>query len=96
MYIVVQHTITEPAAFWSAADPTAFPPQVKLHHTFPTADGTRAVCIWEADSIDAVRNFLEPAVGRVSRNEYFQVENKEGLGRPSRVPQTAAAGSPAR
>ena len=91
MYIMVQHTISEPATFWNAADPTKFPPQVKLHHTFPTPDGTRAVCIWEADSIDTVRNFLEPVVGRVSRNEYLAVENRDGLGRPSRVPQAAAA-----
>jgi hypothetical protein len=96
MYIMVQHTISEPAVFWNAADPTAFPPEVKLHHTFPTPDGTRAVCIWEADSVDTLRNFLEPAVGRVSRNEYFAVENREGLGRPSRVLQAATAGSPAR
>jgi hypothetical protein len=54
------------------------------------------VCIWEADSVDAVRNILEPVVGSVSRNEYFPVENREGLARPSRVPQAAAAGSSAR
>lgn len=96
MYIMVQHTISEPAVFWNAADPTAFPPQVKLHHTFPTPDGTRAVCIWETDSVDTLRNFLEPVVGRVSRNEYFPVENRDGLGRPSRVPQAATAGSTAR
>ena len=91
MYVMVQHTISEPATFWNAADPTSLSPDVKLHHTFPTADGTRAVCIWEADSVDAVRNVLEPVIGRVSRNEYFAVENREGFVRPSRVPQTAAA-----
>ena len=91
MYIMVQHTISEPAVFWNSADPTTFPPQLKLHHTFPTSDGTRAVCIWEAESLDALRNFLEPAVGRVSRNEYLQVENREGFARPSRVPQAATA-----
>lgn len=93
MYVVVQHTISEPAAFWNAADPTTLSPDVKLHHTFPTPDGTRAVCIWEAESVDAVRNLLEPRIGKVSRNEYFAVENREGFARPSRVPQTAAAGS---
>jgi hypothetical protein len=96
MYIMVQHTISEPAAFWNAADPTAIPPPIKLHQTFPTPDGTRAVCIWEAESVDALRNFLEPMVGRVSRNEYFLVENREGLARPSRVPQAATTGSSAR
>jgi hypothetical protein len=52
------------------------------------------VCIWEAESVDAVRNVLEPVIGRVSRNEYFTVENREGFARPSGIPQTAAAGAP--
>ena len=55
MYVVVQHTISEPAVFWNAADPNTLSPAIKLHHTFPTPDGTRAVCIWEAESVDAVR-----------------------------------------
>jgi hypothetical protein len=93
MYVVVQHTISEPAVFWNSADPNALPPEIKLHHTFPAADGSRAVCLWEAASVDAVREFLEPRLGRVSRNEYFAVENREGIARPSQVPQTAAAGS---
>ena len=93
MYVVVQHTISEPAVFWNSADPNALPPEIKLHHTFPATDGSRAVCLWEAASVDAVREFLEPRLGRVSRNEYFAVENREGIARPSQVPQTAAAGS---
>jgi hypothetical protein len=93
MYVLVQHTISEPATFWNAADPNTLSPNLKLHHTFPTPDGTRAVCIWEAESVDALRNLLEPVIGRVSRNEYSQVENREGYARPSRVPQTAAAGA---
>ena len=92
MYVVVQHTISEPAAFWNAADPNTLSPDIKLHHTFPAPDGSRAVCIWEAESVDAVRNVLEPVIGRVSRNEYFAVENREGFARPSGIPQTAAAG----
>ena len=91
MFIVVQHTISDPSVFWNSADPNALPKDVKLHHTFPTADGTRAVCVWEADSIEAVRNVLEPMSAGAARNEYFQVENREGLARPSQIPQTAAA-----
>jgi hypothetical protein len=93
MYVLVQHTVSEPAAFWNTVDPNKLPQNIKLHHTFPTPDGTRAVCIWEAESVDAIRNFLEPQIGRWSRNEYLQAENKDGVARPSRVPQTAAAGS---
>jgi hypothetical protein len=91
MYVLVQHTISQPATFWNSADPNNMPADLKLHHTFPTPDGTRAVCIWEAESVEALRAFLEPLLGSVSRNEYFAVENREGFARPSRVPQTAAA-----
>jgi hypothetical protein len=94
MYILVQHTISEPATFWNAADPNTISPQLKLHHTFPTPDGTHAVCIWEAASVDVLRNLLEPLFGAISRNEYFPVENREGFARPSRVLQAAAAGRP--
>jgi hypothetical protein len=96
MFIMVQHTISEPASFWNAADPNTLSPQIKLHHTFPTPDGTRAVCIWEAASVDAVRNLLEPLLERISRNQYFAVENREGFARPSKVPQTATAGTSGR
>ena len=93
MYVMIQHTISEPAAFWNAADPNSISPKIKLEHTFPTPDGTHAVCIWEAASVDELRNLMEPLIRRISRNEYFQVENREGFARPSRVPQAATAGA---
>jgi hypothetical protein len=92
MYILVQHTITDPATFWDIADPRTLSPAAKLHHTFPTPDGTRAVCLWEAESVDAVRNLLEPLIGPVSRNEYFVVENREGFAVPSRTQRSAGVG----
>lgn len=81
MYVLIQHNISDPDAFFSSAESaiSQLPPTVKLHHSFPTPDGTRAVCIWEGRSLDEVRGFVEPAVGRFSRNEYFEVVNKEGV-----------------
>jgi hypothetical protein len=93
MYVLVQHIISDPPTFWNAADPTSLSPKAKLHHTFPTPDGTRATCVWEAESVEALRNLLEPVVGRASRNEYFAVENREGFAFPSRVPRAATAGA---
>jgi hypothetical protein len=85
VYILVQHTISDPDSFWNAVDPAALPQALKLHHTFPTRDGSHAACLWEADSTSAVRDFLEPVIGRYSRNEYFAVENREGVALPSGV-----------
>ena len=91
MYVLVQHTIAEPSAFWNAIDPTRLPPSLTLHHTFPTPDGSHAVCLWEGASTSAVRDFLEPVVGRYSRNEYFTVENRDGVSLPSGVERGAHA-----
>ncbi|HEX8694062.1 MAG TPA: hypothetical protein VF746_16695 [Longimicrobium sp.] len=87
MYVLVQHYVSDPRTFWAdvrAALP-ALPPYMTLHHVFPTPDGTHAVCIWEAESVRDVRAFLESYVGHVSRNLYFPVENRDGVGLPSEV-----------
>ena len=93
MYILVQHTVSDPASFWTEADPRTLAPKATLHHTFPTPDGTRAVCIWEAESVEVLQSLLEPMVGKTSRNEYLTVENKEGFVFPSLIPRTASAGT---
>lgn len=95
MYVLVQHVISEPAAFWNAADPSTLSPDIKLHHSFPTPDGTRAACLWEAQSIERLQAILEPVIGRYSSNEYLAVENREGFVRPSRVPKVATSAGPA-
>lgn len=73
-YIVAIHDISDPDRFWSAADPSLIPPGVALHATYPREDGTRAVCLWEADSVDTVRDLIESATGDASRNEFFEVD----------------------
>lgn len=90
MYVLVQHIISNPANFVRLAEEanTKLPRGVKLHHTFSAPDGTKAVCVWEADSVAAVKDFLEPAVGKFSRNDYYEVPNKEGIVLP-KVPVTA-------
>jgi hypothetical protein len=84
MYVLIEHSISDPSGFWSAAESalSQLPPTVKLHHTFPTPDGTRAICVWEGQTIEEIRELIESSVGRFSRNEYFEVANKEGVVNP--------------
>lgn len=81
MYVIVQHTISDPTNFLRQAEEanTKIPRNLTLHHVFSAPDGTKAVCVWEADSIAAVQNFLEPALGKFGRNEYYEAPNKEGV-----------------
>jgi hypothetical protein len=59
-----------------------FPVGITLQ-TFPNATGTRAVCRWEADTVDSVRNLIDSAVGHYSKNEYFEINADNAMGLPT-------------
>jgi hypothetical protein len=75
-YIVAIHDVSDPDRFWSAATDAMpnLPPGLALHATLPSGDGSRAVCLWEAESVDALRGVIDATVGDASRNEYFEVD----------------------
>jgi hypothetical protein len=91
MYVVVNHQINDAPKFWATAQSAtaALPAGLKVIHTFPSPDGRKAVCVWEAGSVEAVRSFLDPATAGVARNDYFESPNKEGMAMPK---LTRAAG----
>lgn len=53
--------------------------------------GRKAVCLWEAESMDAVRQILEGAAGDSSRNEFFEVDPQHAGARG--LPEQSAAGA---
>jgi hypothetical protein len=85
MYILVQHSVSDPTTVWPRAQKAVgnIPSHLKLHHSIPTPDGRKAICIWEADSIKALQSFLEPMLGPDAHNQYDEVVNKEGIALPS-------------
>lgn len=87
MYVVVQHRITDPAAFWSKAEELVpnLPNDLKLHHCVPSPDGKLGICVWEGGSVNAVQRYLEGHMSKFSNNVYFEGENKDGIGLPSKV-----------
>jgi hypothetical protein len=90
-YIVAIHDISDPQRFWGAAEAaTEFPPGITLHATYPRGDGSRAVCLWEADSVDAVRELIASVSGDASDNEFFEVDtrNANALGLPTATTAT--------
>jgi len=85
MYITVIHDISDPGKFSDvvrSATAAGFPEGIVLHSSYPSADGTRNTCLWEADTVDAVRDLVEPAVGEFSKNEYFEVNADHSIGLP--------------
>ena len=86
MIIAIRHTISNPDVFWKRAQeampnlPTGF----KVHSVMPDASMKNAVCVWEAESLDKMRTYLDGAVGDVSTNDYIEVAETGGMGVPGR------------
>ncbi len=84
MFIVALHQITNKEAFLEAGDTVInnVPVGLKSLQFFPSADGTQAVCLWEGDSPEAVRDYLEPIIAKSSQNTYYTVDSKIAMGLP--------------
>jgi hypothetical protein len=87
MYIVAQHRIKDPARFWSA-EPQG-PGAPRLHAAYPSHDKATGVCLWESDSTDALRDFIDGLVGDASENTYFEVDADFAVGLPERATASA-------
>jgi hypothetical protein len=83
MYVLCTHTVRRPAEFWERAAQALpnLPDGIRIHTVYPNADGTRGVCLWEGDSLEHVRAFVDGATRDVADNDYFavQAENARGL-----------------
>jgi hypothetical protein len=76
MFVTVLHDIKDPEGFQKAeqaAIEAGIPPQVALPIHAATGDHTFGVCIWEGESVAAVREVVEGAVGAWSENQYFEM-----------------------
>ena len=91
MYVVAQHRVTDPAKFWptdAAQYATMVPPHLKLYQTLAGSDGSQGVCVWEAESVEALRDWLDPFTAGASENTYFAAVNKDGVAIPAVRPVT--------
>ena len=81
MYVVAQHTILDREKAKEAGQSLFTPPPgITLHQFFPNAEGSKATCLWEADSVETVRNLVDGALGSASRNEFYAVDEQMARG----------------
>jgi len=87
MFISVKHAISNPEEFWGIAGKmlTSLPEGIIFHSSFPTEDKTTAFCLWEADSLEVFKKYLEGEVGHVSQNDYYLIDEKAAFGLPVKV-----------
>jgi hypothetical protein len=84
MFIVVEHTITNQGVFFGLIPKVAEAPSgIKALQFFPSMSKDRAVCLWEDNSVDALKGFLEPLSAQSSRNTYYPVDRTRAIGLPA-------------
>jgi hypothetical protein len=86
MFVTVIHRIHDPEGFQAAeakALEAGLPPHVALPIHASTPDHRFGVCIWEGESVAAVREVVEAVVGPYSENEYAEMD-VDGLTAESR------------
>jgi hypothetical protein len=77
MHVGVIHRISDPEGFEVAeqkALETGLPEGFALPIHAATTDHTTGICIWQGESLEAVKELVESVVGPYSDNEYFELE----------------------
>jgi len=98
MHTVIQHTIND-SAKWDQStqrimamiEQQTLPKGVRPLEYLPSVDGRKAVCVWEADSLNSLKEFMERETGGAARNDYFEVKVESAIGLPKGEESTMEA-----
>ena len=88
MHVVVRHYISD-SQKWDRStsnimtliEQHKLPAGIKPLQYLPSMDGRNADCVWEAESVTALRTFIERETAG-ARNEYFEVKSEAAIGLP--------------
>lgn len=93
MYIAIEHEIHDPQKFQQCAEAVfPLPDHLHVHQFFPSADMKKAVCLYEAPSVEELSNYLEEKLHQASTQHYFPVLTEHAMGLPESVYAEASAG----
>jgi hypothetical protein len=81
MYVVAQHTFLDREKALEVGQALFNPPAgITLHYFLPNMDMSKAVCLWEADSLETVKNLVDSTLGSTAKNEFFAVDTTQARG----------------
>ena len=85
MQVIVQHQVKDPARFFADIPSVALnaPPGVHPRMFCPSADRHRAVCLYVADSLESVREYVDAVTAGASDNAYFVIDETVAIGLPT-------------
>jgi DNA polymerase/3'-5' exonuclease PolX len=100
MHALIHHTVNDTAKWeqstqriMSMIEQQKLPQGLKPLEFLPSVDGRKAACVWEADSLKALKEFVERETGAAARNDYFEINVEHAIGLPKGEEATMARGA---
>lgn len=66
------------------------PKGLKPLEYLPSVDGSKAVCVWESDSLKTLKEFMDRETTGAARNDYFEIKVENAIGLPKGEEAAAA------
>ena len=93
MFIVVEHTVRDAAVAFARGqnllEGRGAPAGVQVRKFYPSTDQSAVICLWEGNSLEEVRDYVDETLGDSTDNLYFEVDAEQALGLPE--PAVASA-----
>jgi hypothetical protein len=78
MYVVVQHEIRNPETAFARGEKLqtgeGAPEGVRVLQFYPSTDGSAVTCLWEADAVSPVQEYVDTVLGDSSVNTCYEVD----------------------
>jgi hypothetical protein len=96
MYVIVQHQIKDREAAFSRGERLVrnegAPRGVRGLQFYPSQDGSAVTCLWEADAVEAVQEYVDSTLGDSSENTCYVVDAEKAFAeRPMGLAESPAA-----
>ena len=89
MIVTIHHQIRDPKKWEKSTrhvlttmEQGRLPAGLKGLMYLPGEDGRHADCLWETDTLEHLKSFIEQETGMAARNEYFPVNDRFAIGLP--------------
>jgi hypothetical protein len=98
MYAVAQHQIVDAQAAFARGEKLIkgdeAPPGVRVLQFYPSQDRSVVACLWEAESVEAVQEYVDSTLGDSSVNTCYEVDAEQAFAeQPLGLPTSAAIGA---
>lgn len=94
MYVIAQHRIRDPQTAFPRGEKLKrgedAPPGARVLQFYPSRDGSAVSCLWEADAVDAIQDYVDSTLGDSSDNSCYEVAAEQAFAeRPLGLPESA-------